>query len=47
MKIKIMSKRPHQEEKSEVLDGFQVTKVLMNDPKSKRVHVLGNLYKYF
>lgn len=36
-----MSKRPHNEEKEVDLDGFQVTKVLMNEPHSKRVHILG------
>jgi len=36
-----MAKRPHQEEKGLELDGFQFGKVLMNDPKSKRVHILG------
>jgi len=35
-----MAKRAHQETGLD-LEGFQVEKILMNDPKSKRVHVLG------
>ena len=35
-----MAKRAHRETGLD-LDGFEVEKILMNDPKSKRVHVLG------
>ena len=36
-----MAKRSHVDATGLDLDGFRVDRILMNDPKSKRVHVLG------
>ena len=36
-------KSEDQETENSLLDGFQIKKILMNDVKSKKVHILGKI----